>query len=171
MRWRAIYSGIMLDEAMKTDGVFGIDVMWGSVVVFPGAGNLKVAVSTYDDVAKDIISVLDGSLASEGNEVYASTFTATLDDLVKVVEKELNRTLDRYEGDFDGARREAKERMQRGYFDGGVALMGRVAAWDSKVGAWENWSKSENTADWEKKVAKVAQQVRNGEIGGDGCGC
>ncbi|KAF8852233.1 hypothetical protein BDZ45DRAFT_695265 [Acephala macrosclerotiorum] len=171
VKWKAFYSGILLDEAMKTDGVFGVDVMWGSVVVFPGADSLKVAVSTYDDVAEKIISALEMKDGDEQNEAYTSTFTASLDDLVKIVEKELDKTFDRYEGDFDGARKGAKERMQRGYFDGGVALMGRVAVWDSEIGAWEKWSKNENASGWEKKVARVAQQVRSGEIGGDGCGC
>ncbi|CZR65959.1 uncharacterized protein PAC_15859 [Phialocephala subalpina] len=171
VKWKAIYSGTMLEEAMKTDGVFGIDVMWGSAVVFPGADKLKVAVSTYDDVAKEIISVLEGKDGTEPNEIHTSTFTANLDELVKVVEKELDKTFDRYEGDFNSARKEAKERMQRGYFDGGVALMGRVAVWDSEVGGWEKWSKNENALGWEEKVAKVTQQVRKGEIGGDGCGC
>ncbi|KAE8446254.1 hypothetical protein EG329_012340 [Mollisiaceae sp. DMI_Dod_QoI] len=171
IRWKAIYSGTMLEDALKTDGVLGIDVLWGSVVVFPGAENLKVAVSTYDDVARTIVEVLRNPEASSENELYSSTFIASLDELAEVVELTLDKKLDRYEGNFDGARMEAAERMKRGYFDGGVALMRRVAVWDPEVSGWDKWQKNRSSLNWEQKIRGVVRLIRNGEIGGDGCGC
>jgi len=157
---------------MKSDGVLGIDVLWGSVVVFPGA-ETKIAVSTTKDIAKQIVDAVVHE--KEGNEVWRAGFTVNLDEIVKVVEKELDKDIDRYEGLLDGARKEAKERMKMGYFDGGVALMGRVAVWDRGVGAWEGWGEvvgdGKGSGEWEGEVRKTVKSVREGGIGGDGCGC
>jgi hypothetical protein len=88
------------------------------------------------------------------------------------VEEEIDKKLDRYEGDLEGAKKEASERFKRGFFDGGVALMGRVATWDREVNAWSGWdNKNDNDEGWEEEVKKVARLVRSGKIGGDGCGC
>jgi hypothetical protein len=35
LNWKAIYSGVVLEEGLKTDGVLGIDTLWASAVVFP----------------------------------------------------------------------------------------------------------------------------------------
>ncbi|KAF2811290.1 uncharacterized protein BDZ99DRAFT_562411 [Mytilinidion resinicola] len=174
MNWTAIYSGVELEEAMKADGVLGIDCLWASVVVFPHDRNLRIAVSTYKDIAKSIVEVATERRKVEGNEVWTCSFQASQDELVEAVEKKLERGLDRYEGLIEGAKKEANERMRRGYFDGGVALMGRVAVWDDRVGAWAGWKGvSEGGKDgWRDEVGRVALTVRNGEIGGDGgCGC
>ncbi|KAF2490247.1 hypothetical protein BU16DRAFT_147407 [Lophium mytilinum] len=174
MSWTAIYSGVVLEEAMKTDGVLGIDCLWASVVVFPHDKDLKIAVSTYKDVAKSIVEVATGRRKGEGNEVWTCSFQASQDELVEVVEKKLGKELDRYEGLIEGAKKEATERMKRGYFDGGVALMGRVAVWDDGVGAWKGWEGASETgrSGWRDEVGRVALMVRHGEIGGDGgCGC
>lgn len=174
MRWTAIYSGLMLEEALEANGVLDIDVLWASVAVFPHDEKIKVALSSYKDVANAIVEVImdngDGK-----NEVYAAGFLKTLEEVITVVEKELGREVDRYEGSFEGARKEASDRMKMGYFDGGVALMGRVAAWDESVdawGAWKNGSVAERSgSNWEEEVARVVRGVRDGQIKGDGCGC
>jgi hypothetical protein len=174
LNWRAIYSGLMLEDALKTDGILGIDALWASVVIFPNAETTAVAISTYDDVAKAIVKV---AIAGEGdakaeNAIYTSSFRVGLEELVGVVEEEIDKKLDRYEGDLEGAKKEASERFRRGFFDGGVALMGRVAAWDREVNAWGGWENgNENDERWEEEVKKVARLVRSGKIGGDGCGC
>ncbi|KAG4440328.1 hypothetical protein IFR05_004180 [Cadophora sp. M221] len=173
MDWRAIYSGIGLEDAMKTDGVMGIDALWASVVVFPGSEKTNVAVSSKADVARSIVEVVRGRDKKVGNEVYTCGFRCTLEEVITVVEKELEKDVDRYEGNLKGAEKEAAERMKRGYFDGGVTLMGRVAVWDLDVDAWGAWKYQEGRdADkWEAELRKVVKQVRSGEIGGDGCGC
>jgi hypothetical protein len=172
LNWRAIYSGICLEEAMKSDGVLGIDVLWGSVVVFPGS-ETKIAISSTKDIAKQIVDAVKSD--KEGNEIWKAGFRANLDEIVKAVEKELDKEIDRYEGLLDGARKEAAERMKMGYFDGGVALMGRVAVWDRSVGAWEGWGEETGTekgsGDWEQDVRQTVKSVREGGVGGDGCGC
>lgn len=172
LNWKAIYSGICLEEAMKSDGVLGIDVLWGSVVVFPGS-ETKIAISSTKDIVKQIVDAVKSD--QEGNEVWKAGFRANLDQIVKVVENELDKEIDKYEGLLDGARKEAAERMKMGYFDGGVALMGRVAVWDRSVGAWEGWAEEtkdgKESNEWEQKVRKTVKSVREGGIGGDGCGC
>lgn len=170
MSWKAIYSGIVLEDAMKTDGVLGIDVMWASAVVFPGNETSKVAVSTFVDIANRIIEALSEEAKEE---FYISSFRATIGDIVEVVEQELDRKVDRYEGSLEGAKKEAAERMKHGYFDGGVALMGRVAAWNPEVAAWAAWNDTDGTrqAEWKEEVKKAVRLVRGGKIGGDGCGC
>jgi hypothetical protein len=174
MRWTAIYSGLMLEEALKVNGEFDIDVLWASVAVFPHDENVKVALSSYKDVANAIVAVAmdDG----EGkNEVYATGFLKTLEEVIDVVEKELGREVERYEGSLKGAKKEATERMKMGYFDGGVALMGRVAVWDKEVNAWGAWKDEpvieKPGGDWEKEVRRVVKVVREGQNKGDGCGC
>ncbi|PVH86459.1 hypothetical protein DL98DRAFT_510523 [Cadophora sp. DSE1049] len=173
MGWKAIYSGIGLEEAMKADGVMGVDALWASVVVFPGSEKAKVAISSYADVARSITGIVRGEEEGVGNEVYTCGFRCTLEEVIAVVEKELEKDLDRYEGDLKGADKEATERMKRGYFDGGVALMGRVAVWDHNIDAWGAWKdqKGKEADEWETELRKVVRQVRNGDIGGDGCGC
>jgi hypothetical protein len=174
LNWRAIYSGLMLEDALKTDGILGIDSLWASVVVFPNFETTSVAISTYDDVAKAIVRVAtagEGDAKAE-NATYTSSFRVGLEELVGVVEKEIDKKLDRYEGDLEGAKKEASERFKRGFFDGGVALMGRVATWDREVNAWSGWENgNKNDEGWEEEVKKVARLVRSGKIGGDGCGC
>lgn len=127
INWIAIYSGIVLEDALKTDGVLGIDVLWASVVVFPHKKESKVALSTYREIAGSIADIVSGRESLERNELYVYSFKMSLEEIVAVVEAEIKKPLDRYEGDFEGAKREAAERMKLGYFDGGVALLGRVA--------------------------------------------
>jgi hypothetical protein len=171
MIWRAIYSGIILEDAMRTDGVLGIDVMWASAVIFPGNDDSKVPISTLEDIAKSILEALSVTEKSEG--IYTSSFKATINEIVEVVEKELDRTVDRYEGNLEGANKEASERMKLGYFDGGVALMGRVAAWDPEINSWAAWKDAEETkqGNWQEEVRRTVRMIRGGDIGGDGCGC
>ncbi|KAE9370043.1 hypothetical protein N431DRAFT_411126 [Stipitochalara longipes BDJ] len=173
MTWKAIYSGIILEDGLKTDGVLGIDALWASVVVFPHNKGTKIAVSTYRDIGKSIVEVVNGNKKVEGNEIYVCSFRARLDEIVAVVEKEIDKPLDRYEGIYEGAKKEAEERMKRGFFDGGVALLGRVAAWNDEVDAWSGWKESEvdKKRDWELEIKKVVKMVRDGELGGGGCGC
>lgn len=173
MNWKAIYSGIGLEDAMKTDGVMGVDALWASVVVFPGSEKLNVSVSSNVDVARNIVEVVRGEDKKAGNDIYTCGFKCTLEEVIVVVEKYLEKDVDRYEGNLKGAEQEAAERMKRGYFDGGVALMGRVAVWDQSVDAWGAWKdlKGKDTDKWEAELRKVVRQIRSGEIGGDGCGC
>jgi hypothetical protein len=174
MRWTAIYSGLMVEEALKANGVLDIDVLWASVAVFPHDENIKVALSSYKDVANAIVeAIMDNG---EGkNEVYTAGYLKTLEEVIIVVEKELGREVDRYEGTFAGARKEAADRMKMGYFDGGIALMERVAAWEGNVDAWLAWKNSlvaENSVrNWEEEVRRVVKGVREGQTKGDGCGC
>ena len=176
--------------------MLGIDCLWGSVVVFPGNEEREVAVSRWEDVAGIVVSnVFVDEAVEKRNEVYACGFQAKIGDIVGVVEKGLERDFDRYEGVIEGAKKEAKERMAHGYFDGkvsipselcfggeeglcllslgGVALMGRVAAWDPRVDAWSAWKGTQGRwqSSWEDRVVKIAKAVRQGKIGGDGCGC
>lgn len=157
---------------MKSDGVFCIDVLWASVVWFQGYENVRLAVSGYEDIAAQISDLVVNGSEEDGNEVFKAEFRPSLDDVVKVVEDELEKTMDRYEGDLQGARKEAKERMKLGFFDGGVSLMARVAVWDGKVQAWGNWKEDGKSAEgWEHKLRGTVRAVRDGEIEGKGCGC
>ena len=172
MNWKAIYSGIVLEDGLNTDGVLGLDALWASVVVFPHKKETKIAVSTYRNIAKSIADVISRKEMREGNQIYGCSFRATLDEIVEVVEKGIDKPLDRYEGVYEGAGKEAEERMKRGFFDGGVALLGRIAVWNGEVDAWSGWEEdpAENNKDWEQEVKKVVKMVRDGELGG-GCGC
>jgi len=163
---------------MKTDGLLGVDVPWASAVVCPGSGGKRVPFWRWGDVAERIVGLVcgvigDGERDKGGNEIYAASFRATIGEIIEAIEEGLDRNFDRYEGSLEGAKKEAVERMKMGYFDGGVTLMGRVAAWDSSVDAWAAWKDIEgaNKRDWQDQVKRVAKMVRNGEIGGDGCGC
>jgi hypothetical protein len=75
-----------------------------------------VAISTCDDVAKEIVrvAIAGGGDTGAGNATYTSSFRIGLEELVGVVEKEIDKKLDRYEGDLDGAKKEASERFRRG---------------------------------------------------------
>jgi hypothetical protein len=173
INWKAIYSGIILEDALKTDGILGIDALWASVVIFPHKKETKIAFSTYRDIAKYIAEVANGGEKKEINEVHMCSFMANLDEIVEVVEKEIDKPLERYEGIYEGAKKEAAERMKMGFFDGGVALLGRVAVWNDEVDAWSGWKEdvSEKDDGWKPEVRKVVRMVRDGEVGGGGCGC
>jgi hypothetical protein len=144
------------------------------VAVFPHDAKVKVALSSYKDVANAIVEVITEN--GEGkNQVYAAGFLKTLEDVISVVEKELGREVERYEGSLEGAQKEASERMKMGYFDGGVSLMGRVAAWDQNVDAWGAWQDGavveKAAGTWEEEIRGIVKGVRDGQIKGDGCGC
>ncbi|KAK0121700.1 hypothetical protein ONS95_009985 [Cadophora gregata] len=173
MEWKAIYSGISFEDAMRTDGLMGFDVLWASVVLFPDSETMKVAISSYADVARSIGDIVRGKKREAGNEVYTCGFRCTLEEVIGMVEQELGKELDRYEGDLEGAQKEAAERMKRGHFDGGVALMGRVAVWDQTVDSWGVWNdrKGKEVDKWGSEMRKVVNEVRNEPIGGDGCEC
>jgi hypothetical protein len=173
MNWNAIYSGIVLEEGLKTDGVLGIDALWASVVVFPHRKETKIAVSTYGVIAQSIVRVISEGEKQSGNEVHMCTFRASLQEIVNVVEKEIDRPLDKYEGVYEGAKKEAAERMRMGFFDGGVALLGKVAVWNDDVDTWSRWKQEdvEVECDWVASVRRVVGMVRAGEINGGGCGC
>lgn len=171
MKWTAIYSGLVLEDALKTEGALGVDCLWGSVVRF-SKEEKKVALSSLEDIARTIVKVATHDQAND-DEVWTCSFQATLKEIVSVVEKKLDREFDVYEGSIEDAKREAKERMKGGYFDGGVALMGRVAVWEDGVNAWAGWQGSESAGQvgWQDAVGKTAVMVRSGESGGGGCGC
>lgn len=173
MNWKAIYSGVVLEEGLKTDGVLGIDALWASVVVFPHRKETKIAVSTYGDIAQSIVRVVSEGEDQSGHEVHMCTFQASLQEIVDVVEKEIDRPLDKYEGVYEGAKKEAAERMRMGFFDGGVALLGRVAVWNNDFDAWSRWKEEglEVEDDWVASIRKVVEMVRAGEMNGGGCGC
>jgi hypothetical protein len=78
-----------------------------------------------------------------------------------------------YEGIYEGAKKEATERMRMGFFAGGVALLGRLAVWNDEVDAWSRWKQKdlEVEGDWLASVKRVVGMVRAGEINGGGCGC
>ncbi|TVY35853.1 hypothetical protein LCER1_G008945, partial [Lachnellula cervina] len=141
LRWKAIYSGLSLAESLKSDGVLGIDILWASVVWFPGTSGIKLAISSYEDIASQIFDAvsdspspstsshnsLNGNSSGDSNEeegkgngkaIHAAGFRATLTEIAQVVERALDKPLDRYEADMGGARREAGERMARGFVDG-----------------------------------------------------
>ncbi|PMD59462.1 uncharacterized protein K444DRAFT_663863 [Hyaloscypha bicolor E] len=159
MNWKVIYSGIILKDALKTDGILGIDALWASVVIFPHKKETKIAISTYRDIAKSIVEVVNGGEKKEINEVHMCSFMANLDEIVEVVEKEIDKPLERYEGIYEGAKKEAGERMRMGFFDGGVALLGRVAVWNDEVDAWSGWKEdvSERNNGWKPESWKSNQ--------------
>jgi hypothetical protein len=173
LSWKAIYSGIILEDALKTDGVLGIDVMWASTVVFPDSEKTKLAISTLADIAKNVVDFLNLDDKDTEMEVYNASFTSTIGEIVGIIEEELDRDLDRYEGSLEGAKKEAEERMKMGFFDGGVALMGRVAVWESNVDAWASWKNIQGNKqiDRQEEVKRIVRMVRGGHIGGGGCGC
>ncbi|KAH8667964.1 hypothetical protein BGZ60DRAFT_515419 [Tricladium varicosporioides] len=171
--WKALYSGITLEEGLKVDGVLSIDSLWASVVVFDHDPELQIPLSSHKYIAQQILSTaLD---PPKEQEIRKCEFKTTLNNLVSIVEKELDKAVDRYEGDLDGARKEAKERMKMGYFDGGVSLMGKVAVWDQAVNTWDAWENVMGSitskGDWEKYVKRIVKGVREGGVKGEGCGC
>ena len=175
MRWTAIYSGLILEEALKVNGILDIDVLWATVAVFPHDENVKVALSCYRDVANAVVEVVMDGGEAKRNQTYAAGFLKTLEEVIGVVEEELGREVERYEGSLEGAKKEAAERMKMGYFDGGVSLMGRVAVWDKDINAWGAWKDAsiieKSAGIWEEEIRRVVKGVREGQIKGDDCGC
>lgn len=173
MDWKAINSGVVLEGGLKTDGVLGIDALWASVVVFPNRRETKIAISTYGDISQSIVRVISTGEKQLGNELHMCTFRASLQEIVNVVEKETDRSLDKYEGVYEGAKKEAAEGMRMGFFDSGVALLGRVAVWNDDVDAWSRYKEEdlEVGGDLVASIRKVVEIVRAGKIKGGGCGC
>lgn len=104
-----------------------IDVLWASVVIFSQGKETKIVLSTYRDIANAVVKAVSGGETKERNYVYMGAFRVSLETVVTVVEKEIDKTLDRYEGLYEGAKKEPAELMQISYFDGGLVLFGRVA--------------------------------------------
>jgi len=172
MQWKAIYAGIVLEDEIKEDGVLGLDLLWGSVSIFSGSENTRVPFSTFDTISR---AVVEAVLHPEDtrNEQHVCSFETTPNEVIELIEKHLDRKLDRYQYDTTGAKREATQRMKLGYFDGGVSLMSKVATWDPNIDAWANWSDSKDVdrSNWEEKVTQVVDKARAGGIGESGCGC
>lgn len=172
--WKAVYTGLCVEDALLPGGLLGIDALWGSATIFPpGDGNSqRIAISSYADVAAFIIDIVNEEIKDSDNshERWACSARVEINEIIDVVEQELGTTLDRYEGDLVGARKEAVKRMELGFFDGGVALMEKVAVWDSDIDGWESW-REEGKQGWEGVVKKIARKVKDGEADGGGCGC
>lgn len=173
LRWTSLYNGLVLEEALSVDGVFGIDVLWASVSVFPHKKSSEVPISSYEIICNKILDVISRDIAKEEiqNEIWACGFRVTLEEIIEVVEEQLEKPLDRYMGDFEGARKEAGERMKMGYFDGGVALMGKVAVWEEGISEWGDWEGNIIMQGWKEDVRRVVRLVRGGVNATGGCGC
>lgn len=54
---------MVLEDALKTDGVMCIDELWNlwaSVVIFPHNKETKIALPTHRDIANSIVTVVNG---------------------------------------------------------------------------------------------------------------
>lgn len=157
---------------MKENGALGLDLQWGSASILSGCENTKVPFSTYHTISHAIVEAV---LRPEDTpkEQHVSSFAATLNEIIELVEKYLDKKLDRYEYDSASARKEAVERIKLGYFDGGVSLMSKVATWDSEIDAWASWQEGIATdrTGWENKVRQVVDKTIAGGTGANGCGC
>jgi hypothetical protein len=119
-----------------------IDTLLVSVIIFPYNKETKIVLSTYRDINNAIVKDINGGETQERSEVYTRAFRASLETVLSVVEKEIDRTLDRYERLYKGAKKEAAERMYMGFFGGGVALLGWVAVWNDDVDGRSGWKET-----------------------------
>lgn len=177
---------------MKPEGVLGVDVVWGSVSAFGGrelGGEKEVVLSTYSDIAKGIVATAllgeEEWKSIQGDAMYISSHVSNLEEIVGVVQaleqaEGRDREYDWYEAVGELARKEAAERMKLGYFDGGVALLLKIAIWDGGFDAFAGWKRDggknneilglERTRSLEETLAGVVADVREGKDGND-CGC
>lgn len=172
IHWTAIYAGLTLEDGMKLDGVLGIDCEWGSATLFPETKAKPVIISTYKDIAKFIVKVVEGE-KTDSNEIWVCSLKVTLDELISAVESKLNQKFDIYEADIEKATQEAASRLEGGYFDGGVALMGKVAVWDPRIDVWRGWQDVTGASQdgWKDLIGSAASDVKAGQLSSGGCGC
>lgn len=189
LEWTAVYSGSVIEEALKTEGILGVDIAWGSVSAFGGrevGGEKEVVLSTYPDIGSAIVKT--ATLPQEdwdvikGKGVYTSCFVTTLEEIVRIVERveDRDRQYDWYDAIIELAKKEADERMKMGYFDGAVALLMKIAVWDEGVDAMGAWKREggrgndilglKSSKSLEEVLTTVVEDVRNGKEEND-CGC
>ncbi len=78
---------MVLEDALKMDGVMCIDTLLVSVVIFLYNKETKIVLSTHRDINNAIVKDVNGGETQERNEVYTRAFRASLETVVSVVEK------------------------------------------------------------------------------------
>lgn len=131
--WVAIATGIDLDRGLL-NGNLGFDIKWESATLH-GEGTERFAGSSSGWLGRVILAAIQHWQEVENQYIYAAGLTTSGSDVVKAFEKATGREYMISKYDVDELVREAEKRIEQGFPDAGMFLMGRSVMYDEDVGA------------------------------------
>lgn len=131
--WVAVATGVDLSRGLLNTNL-GFDVKWESATLH-GKGGERFAGSTSSWIGRVVLAVIQNWQAVQNQYIYASGLTTSGDDVVKAFEKATGKEFVASRQDVEECVREAEKRIERGFPDAGMYLMGRSVMYDESVGA------------------------------------
>lgn len=174
LSWVAVATGFDLDRGLL-NGNLGFDIKWESATLH-GKGNEHFAASSGAWTGRVVLAVIQHWQVAQNQYLYAAGLTTSGNELVKVIEKATGRDFVGSRTDVEECVREAEKRIEQGFPDAGMYLMGRSVMYDESVGAVRPFEdndakqklglegeKLEDIVDW------VLHEMKHHENGGCGC--
>jgi len=174
LQWVAIATGVDLDRGLM-NGKLGFDIKWESAAVV-GSGNESFAASSGAWTGKVVLAVLRHWESVKNQYLYAAGLITSADAIVTAFEKATGKSFVTSKTDVEDCVREAERRIERGFIDAGIALMGRSVMYDRSIEAAKPFEdadakgrlglereKLEDIVEW------VLHELKHHDNGGCGC--
>ena len=130
--WAAVATGLDLERGLLS-GNLGFDLKWQSATL-NGKGHERFAASSTAWVGQAVLEVIRHWKDVKNQYLYAAGMTTTANDTVISLEKFTGKEFEVGRGDVEDCAREAEKRMEQGFPDASMFLMGRVVMYDESIG-------------------------------------
>ena len=174
LEWVAIATGVDLDRGLM-NGKLGFDIKWESAAIV-GSGTETFAASSGAWTGKVVLAVLRHWESVKNSYLYAAGLITSVDAIVAAFEKATGKSFVTSKTDVEDCVREAERRIDRGFIDAGIALMGRSVMYDRSIEAAKPFedadAKGRLGLDGEKLediVEWVLHELKHHDNGGCGC--
>lgn len=131
--WCAISTGYLLDNGLLS-GDLGFDFKWQSATIH-GRGNERFAASSTAWIGKAMAAVSQHWEELENSYVYLAEMIVSADDIVEHVQQVTGQHWEIGHVDMEDTLREAERRLECGFPDAGMMLLGRSVLYDQSMGA------------------------------------
>ena len=174
--WTALAVGTIFDDALRS-GDLGFDLEWRSATVY-GAGSQRFAATTMSALGNAVASIVRHASETRNRYLYTSSFITTPNDVVKSLERVMGKEWTVISGNVEECEREGQLRLEKGFLDGAIVLMGREVMFDEGLGAIEKWEErgredaralGMEEEELDEVVSHVVEEFER--VGKADCGC
>lgn len=172
--WVAVATGVDLDRGLL-NGSLGFDIKWESATIH-GQGHEHFAASSSAWIGRVVLAVIQHWQSVENQYIYATGLTTSGDEVVAAFQRAAGREFVASHAEVQDCVQEAEKRIERGFPDAGMYLMGRSVMYDESIGGVgpfeENDAKEKLGLEGEK-LEKIVEWVLHEHQHHDngGCGC